>query len=103
MARQRAAQCFGESGHRLGLPREQMLKESRGSPYRLTCVVEDVVESRQALEQKAREELDTGGVSEIEAVNLESFAKGREIRLFRVTVGRIDREARRDDHMRAGT
>src|SRR4051812_32363526 len=79
-----------------------MLKKSRRPAHRLTSIVENVVEARQSLEQKPREDLDARRMPQIEPVNLQPIAKAGEVRLLRVTIRGVDRKSGGDDDVRTG-
>ena len=102
MTREHGSQVRRKRGDRLSFPRQQVLKESRRPTHRLARVVENVVEARQPLGEKSREQLHARRVAQIQPVDLQPLPKRREIRLSRIAVGGIDRKARRDDDMRPG-
>jgi hypothetical protein len=84
--------------HRLGLDGEQMGIEAGWAAHRLRGIVEEEVEAVLGVDQIAREQLDRGGVAEVQAVHLEPMPPGGEIRLLRITPHGIVREPRgRDD------
>ena len=83
--------------------RQKMLKESRRPAHGLTGVVENVIEPRQTLIEKACEALDAGRMPQVEPVNLQALAEAGEIRLLRVSRGRVHRKPCRHDHVRTGS
>src|SRR5262245_51650621 len=70
-----AAQCLWKRRDGGRFARQQVLEESCRPPHRLAGVVQDVVESRQALGEESREQLDARRVSQIQAVNLQALAE----------------------------
>src|SRR5579872_1898635 len=82
VAREHSPQSLREccdSSRLLGL---QMPKESCGSSYGLACIVDYVVQPRQAFEQESSEQLDAWCMSQIKAMDLQPVAKLRKIALL---------------------
>ncbi len=103
VTRKRAAPLLGKRGGRFGFAGKKVLEETRRTAHGLAGVVENVVEPRQPLEQKSREDFDARSMPQVEAVDLQTRAEGRKIRFPRIAVGGIHRKAGGDDDMRAGS
>jgi len=99
---ERIPKCLRKGGDRFSFPCKKVLEETRRSTHGLARIIEYVVEARQSLEEKPREELDTWGVPQIETVNLQTPAKCRKIPLLRIPVGSVDGKARGHDDVCTG-
>ena len=102
MIAEHSAPLGRQRSERSGLGLEQMTKEPGRTPHRLTRIVENVVEPRQPLPEKPREQIHARCVAQVEPEDLQACAELAEVQLLRVTARGIDRESRGDDHVRAG-
>src|SRR3989338_4678597 len=75
--------------------------ELRRPAHRLAGVVDDEVEPGMGREELPAERLDAGRMAQVEPENLETIAPCAEIRPPRIARGRIAREPRGDDELRA--
>ena len=79
-----------------------MAEEAGRAAHGLAGIVEDEVEPRQSFAEPAREQLDARRVPQVDAVHLQPVAERGVVGLLRVARRGVDREARGDDHVRAG-
>jgi hypothetical protein len=102
VVRERPAQLHGERRERAGFLVEQVPEEPGGAAHGLTGIVQNVVESRQALEEKAGEDVDARRMPQVEPVDLQAFTERREIGLLRVAVRGVHGKSSGDDDVRTG-
>ena len=79
-----------------------MREECGGPPHGLAGIVQQIIKPRQLLEQAACEVLDTRGVTQIQAMDLQALPELRIVRFEAVAFGGIHRETGGDDDVRAG-